>query len=93
MGVHLCVCVCAQSCPTLCTGAVAYGYVCAQSCPTVCFGAVAYGCVCVCVCMRVHARHMGVCVCVYACACSVISDSVPEKLCMGVCVYVCDETE
>ena len=54
----MCVCVCvrAQSCPTLCIGAVAYGGV-----------------------------------CVYACACKVISDSVPEQWHMGVhiCVFVC----
>jgi len=56
MGVCVCVCVHAQSCPTLCTEAVAYGFVCV--------------CVCMLNCVQLFASeqwHMRVCVCVCAC--------------------------
>ena len=54
-GIWVCACVYAQSCLTLCTGAVVDGCVCvclrAQSCQTFSTRAVADGCVCVCVCV------------------------------------------
>ena len=75
MGVCACVCVWAQLCPTLCTGAVAYGfvrvYVYAHSCPTLCTGTVADVCVFVCV-----------------CTCSVVSDILCQSNSGWLCVCV-----
>ena len=75
-GRWLCVCACAQSFLTLCTGAVRMGVcVClyAQSCLTRCAEAVAYG---------------SVRVCVFAWLCMTLNQSSGMWVC-GCCMYVC----
>ena len=73
------VCVCAQSCPNLCTGAVESGCV----------------CVCVCMCTLscvqlfvVKQWRMGVCVCLCVCVQSYPTLCINQSSGVWVCVYV-----